>query len=208
MNFKNGKSKKLLGDSFELNLFATVALVFGIASVSKELIPIFFGEGYDACIFLTIIFTPVLFVKSLSIFICMQYLIPQKQERVYIIAAFSGAAINLIASALLIKPLGAVAGIFIAESAVCMIQFRCIRGQQPVGNYFSKNIFCFADGIVMLLIVRQVGHIPISGIVLLFLEIVTGAIVYIALCLICWKFNNQSIFHNEIGTILKRKLLL
>lgn len=77
------KTEKLLSKSTELSICMSCAVGFGIAAIARVFVPLFFGEGYEKCVNLLVLFVPVLFVKSLSNVINQQYLIPAKCDNQY-----------------------------------------------------------------------------------------------------------------------------
>ena len=81
-------ASKLFSISVEGIMIVSSAMAFGIASVSKEFTPIFFGNGFEQCILLIIILSPVLIIKGLSQTSRMQFLIPSHNERIFILKKF------------------------------------------------------------------------------------------------------------------------
>lgn len=74
-NNSDGNSvESMLEKSSEFMIFISIAVGFGIAAISNEFVPFFFGKGYEKCIQLMKWFVPVLFIKSLSNIVNQQYL--------------------------------------------------------------------------------------------------------------------------------------
>ena len=118
-------TKTMLRKSSELSIFLTSAVAFGLGAIANVFVPVFFGKGYDPCILMIEVFVPIILIKAMSDFIRQQYLIPSKNDRLYVIAVISGAAVNLVANYILIlkyNALGAVIGTFIAEAVVLLIE--------------------------------------------------------------------------------------
>lgn len=182
--FNNNQKKeayKLMEKSFEVNTFLGIAISFGIGAVSREFVPLFFGEGYEKCITLVLYFVPVLLVKIFSLYVRMQILIPMKRDRVYLYAVLGGVIVNLVTNAILIQRFastGAVIATFIAEFVVCVIQIIPIRKEFPFIRWFAKNIVYLLAGLSMIVTVRFVARINYSDIVLVIFEIVLGGCVY------------------------------
>lgn len=126
----------LLKKSSELTIFLASAIAFGIGSISNTFVPVFFGAGYEPCILMLEIFVPIIIIKALSDFIRQQYLIPSKQDKLYITAVFLGAVVNIICNYFLILrygALGAVFGVLITEALVLFIE---IVGCKNELNFF------------------------------------------------------------------------
>ena len=62
-------------------LMLAFPLMFGIVSVSRKFVPIFYGDGYDKVVDLLIIISPILVAIGLSNVIGTQYLLPTKQQK-------------------------------------------------------------------------------------------------------------------------------
>lgn len=105
-------------------------MTFGIVAIAKEFVPFFFGKGYEACILLTVVLSPVLVIKGLSNTARIQYLIPLKMEKVFTNSVIIGAIVNLICNCILIPKygaMGAVIGTLLAELVSCAWQFMYIE---------------------------------------------------------------------------------
>ena len=96
------EAKKLFLLSIELIVAVSSAMACGIFAISVEFTPLFFGSGYDECIRVIMMLSPILVIKGLSLVVRMQYLIPNQKEKIFIESVFWGAGINLIVNLLLI----------------------------------------------------------------------------------------------------------
>lgn len=211
--FNAGKRKEadqLLMVSLEGITFISVAFGVGIASVAEEFVPIFFGEGYTACIILTIVLSPVLIIKGISNTIRTQYLVPLNMENVFIKSVVSGALINLFFNLLLIPKLGAmgaVIGTLVAELVACILQFLAIRKMIYLKKYLMNVWVYVCVGILMFICVRVVGKVNIHRTMLkLCIECIIGAIVYLGICGIFWKKENNNMFQAVFKPIIKKFL--
>ena len=88
-------------------MFITVALSVGIISISREFVPIFFGNGYEHCIVLIKIIAITMILKAIADAIRTQYLIPNDREKDYSTAILVGATVNCILNLIMIKNYGA-----------------------------------------------------------------------------------------------------
>ena len=94
------EAKKLFLLSIELIVAVSSAMACGIFAISVEFTPLFFGSGYDECIRVIMMLSPILVIKGLSLVVRMQYLIPNQKEKIFIESVFWGAGINLIVNLL------------------------------------------------------------------------------------------------------------
>lgn len=178
-----------LRNSFKLNMAITYLLAFGIAGCAREFVPFFFGEGYDPCILLTIVFTPVLVIKSISMFYQMQYLVPTSREKVYISATFVGAGVNAVANYLLIPRLGAmgaVIGTMLAEFAVMLVQMVLTHREIPAAGWLLSTLPYGIMGCIMVVVMRLLARLPLGQLVVLGLEIAGGGCLFLIFCAIYW----------------------
>ena len=188
----------------------SAAIACGIAAVSNEFIPIFLGSGYDACIPITIVFTPILLIKGFAVIARTQYLIPMKMEKEFTKCVVIGAVVNLAMNFVLIPPcgaLGAAIATVIAELAACAMQFVSLRGRQlHLGRLFAKALLYCLMGLLMVGVVRLTALVPASPFVKLIVEIIVGAVFYGAVCLSWWaKTGNK--FYKILVEPVVRKLI-
>ena len=84
------EAKKLFLLSIELIVAVSSAMACGIFAISVEFTPLFFGSGYDECIRVIMMLSPILVIKGLSLVVRMQYLIPNQKEKIFIESVFWG----------------------------------------------------------------------------------------------------------------------
>lgn len=197
--------------SLQLVILVASAIGFGIMSISEEFVPIFFGKGYDECIFLLGIMAPILIIKGYALTVRQEFLIPKKLESKYIASVIFGSLVNLIANFLLIPNYGAIGaayGTIIAESCACIWQYIAIARQISLKNIILKTcryIFC---GIIMYIFVKNLGNqILTSKFSLLVLKILAGASIYTFSVLVCWKIFGDDVIGLSLDTVLKRRLI-
>lgn len=206
---KTDEIRSLLCISVDIFVWLACAMACGIAAISNEFVPVFFGAGYDACISLSIVLAGVMIFKTLSNVIRTQYLIPFNREKVYIGAVVAGAVINFIINFTLIYvcqmgAMGAVIGTIVAEG--CVSFFQCAASEQALHlrMTYLKVVPYIIAGVLMYVVVRIVASAALfaslNGFVQLFLEIMIGAAIYIILSLIYWVVSK-----NKILNAIKRK---
>ena len=182
----------------------SVAISLGIAGIAREFTPFFFGPGYEDCIVLIIVSSPVLIIKGISLTTRNQYFIPYKLESIFIKSVFLGATVNLLVNILLIPKhgaLGAVIGTLIAEFIACAYQLIKINDKLRLQEFFNRSVGYLLIGIVMIVIVRLVALLSCPIAIKLILEIIVGAIVYIAGCLIYWKKTKNDLYYLSVSCL-------
>lgn len=198
-NESSGQANELLRKSSELTIFLTCAVSFGIAAISKEFIPFFFGPGYEPCIDLMYWFLPVLVIKALGDVVRTQFLIPSKKDNLYTAAVISGALTNVLFNILLIPSfgaLGAVIGTLASELVVLVVQIFGCRKEVNFVGIFSRYYMYLLLGASMLIIVRLFAYVVVIplAIINVLCMIGIGAVSYLFLCSIMWVFKKDSIF--------------
>lgn len=204
------KTERLLCKSAELSICMSCAVGFGIAAIAREFVPLFFGDGYEKCVNLLVLFVPVLFVKSLSNIVNQQYLIPAKCDNQYTLAVTGGAIVNLICNGLLIPQLGSVGatlGTLMAELSVLTISAHCAKKEIHFFRMFSRYSYYLLFGMTMFIAVRFFDSRLDIGqpIIRLLLMIMIGGGVYSILCLTVWlKVKEKSVFGGIINSLSKK----
>lgn len=180
---KNEETKKYLQKSLLVSVFLSSSLAFGISGVSKEFVPLFYGSGFDKCSQLI----PILILSSIFIsfanVIRTQYLIPYKQDKIYIISVFMGAGVNIVVNTLLIphmQSVGAAIGTLIAEFTVCAYQCYCVRKDILVFQYARQALPLLLSGMLMYLVITSIS-LEYNVMITLFVKVVIGATIYLLL---------------------------
>lgn len=192
------KVKELLIKSSDLTMFLTCAVTFGIAAISKEFVPFFFGPGYEPCVVLMYLFLPVLVIKALGDVVRTQYLIPSKKDNVYTAAVTSGAITNVIFNALFIPLLGAkgaVLGTLAAEFVVLAVQVGgCLKEVNFVGIFAHQFHYLLAGTIMTIAVRLFANHVEFANVFAKIVVMVAiGAIAYLCQCMLIWFKKKDSI---------------
>lgn len=191
---KHEEVLKLLKTSLEMIVAVGMAMSVGIASISNEFVPFFFGSGFDKCIFLTYAFAPILLIKGIVSTVRMQYLIPYGRDREFLYSVCIGAVANLVLNLIFIPKyaaFGAVMGTLGAESIACIIQLYNIRKEFYLRSFISDLIVYVFLGIILCASVRSCALINVITPVKIIIEITIGAMVYGILTLVYWYYNRR-----------------
>ena len=202
------KGFSFLTKSFEIICFFTFAITFGIAGCKERFIPMFFGPGYERCITLTYYFVPVVIIQAISSFFRTQYLIPNHKDRLYVIATFTGAVINLFFNAFLIPKYGAIGatiGTLIAEATICGVQFFGSEKDTPLIKWLGTAFVYCVIGLIMLAVMQLLTFNEIENLFNILIQIFAGGIVYIFLVYMYWILSGKRIWAIEIvKSVLKK----
>ena len=119
------KAKAFFFDTLSGIIMLGVAMSFGIIAVSDVFIPLFLGDGYEPCILLIKIFSPIIIIKCISNAIRVHFLIPFHMEKIYIKSTCIGALLNVCLNFILIPRYGAIGAIiatFASETIILLVQ--------------------------------------------------------------------------------------
>lgn len=204
---QNKEANELLIISLEGVGLVSIAMACGIAAISNEFVPFFFGSGYEPCILLTVVLSPVLIIKGFTNTLRTQYLVPLKMEKYYISSVLSGAITNLGCNLLLIPrlgALGAVLGTLVAEFVACVIQFVIIRKNFDFKSCLKSCFVYLCAGLLMVVLVRAVSHISVNIILKILIEIVIGGIIFILVAGIFVYKSRRKVFEEIFSGILRK----
>lgn len=193
---KDDDSKKLFNNSINYILCLATAISFGIISISKEFVPLFFGNSYKSSINLTIGLAVSLLFVSFSNSLKLLYLIPKEKDKIYTNSVIYGTILNITLNYIFISKynaMGAVISTVFTELFVLIYQILKIKNDLNLHNIIKNLIIYIIFGIIMYSIVSLVATINMSLIYKTIVEILTGIIVYVTLCLIYFTKTKNKI---------------
>lgn len=187
--------RKTQDESIYFGLCLICAGMWGIATIAKEFVPMYFGTEYYPCIILAYFFCAIGIVKVISSHVRNSFLIPGEQDKVYIYSVICGVVANLFANYLLIKvyrlgALGATLGTLIAETVVMLAQILLMRGKEAKRHCvvgICKGTIYIAFGAVMFVSLYFIGNPTESNLWNMLIKVAIGATIYFAECVITWK---------------------
>lgn len=201
---------ELFGNCMEGIILVSSVMMFGIAAVAKEFVPLFFGSEFEPCVSLTIVMAPAMMLKAISATIRYQYLVPRKMDNVFIISVSLGALTNVIANYILIPELGALGAVYgtlIAEFVACVSQIVFMQKKINVMGAIFRAFPYMLMGLTMYAAVRIVAaRLDTNPLVMVLVEVFAGAAVFIALCLIYWSiFREKTVLDVFIKAVFPTK---
>lgn len=182
--------QKYMKDSFEIIWFISSALSFGIIAITNNLVPWFFGDGYEKVKSLLIIFAFILYPIGIASVIGTQYLVTIKKQKIYTISIIGGAVLNMLMNYFLIPryySIGAAISSVAAEVAVAIIQIVYVVffiKEITIKDIFSSLWQYVVAGGSMLFIVKNISLFMNSSFLSTVILILLGAIVYIIVLLL------------------------
>ena len=186
-NHKQQESTRLINKSILFAMFLSSSLCFGIMGVAREFVPVFYGQGFETCIYLFWVLLPSCLFLAFANVVRTQYVIPNQLDNIYVKSVFIGAVVNLIANLVLIKQyysVGVAVGTLLAEMSVCIYICFKIRKELDMLHLVSSAIPYIVSGILMFIVLINV-NIPIDNAILLIgVKILIGVITYFVVLLL------------------------
>ena len=153
--FASGDKEKIndyMKMSFKFVFFLAFPIMFGIVSISKDFVPIFFGEGYDKVAILINIISPILLLMGIANVVGTQYMLPTKRQKEYTISVVIGVVVNFILNYILILNYGAIGASIstvISQLVVDLVQAHFVRKEVNFKELLKLSYKYLLSGIVM-----------------------------------------------------------
>lgn len=202
--FASGNKEKMdqyLNRSLQGVSYVAIPMAVGLAAVSKEFVPWFFGKDFSAVSYLMIILTPILFFIAISNVLGIQYLLPSNRTNEFTVSVTVGAIINVILNFILIpkyKAIGTCVATVIAEFAVTLVQYLYLRNIIEMRSLLKGIVKQGAAAIIMFIIVRFIGSYSGAKVVTTIIQGTVGGIIYVLIL---------SLLNEEINLAIMRFLV-
>lgn len=185
----------LLSQSMDISMVLASICTFGLASVSVELVDVYYGVEFHSSGLIMLMLTPVIFFNGWANVLRMQYVIPRGLDSIYIKATLAGAVVNLIINFIFIPrygSVGAAIGTIIAQIVVTFVFTVYSIKELPLKSYLKNNIPFILIGIVMFIIVKLIQMLHTDSWVGLAIDIFVGGSFYIlASALVSKRYPNH-----------------
>ena len=202
------KQTKLINEymlkSYQFALLLGFPICFGLIGVSNNLVPWFYGAGFDKVAVLLKVSGFLVIAIGLSNITGLQYLVPTKQQNKLTKSVCVGASVNIILNTILIPKwysVGAAVASVIAEFSVTFVQFTYVKNQFDLKQIAKIVPRYFIASMVMMLVLRVEDIVLQSGIFNTILMVVSGAITYFVILFI---LKDKFVF--EALNIIKKKI--
>lgn len=181
------KQTKLINEymlkSYQFALLLGFPICFGLVGVSDNLVPWFYGDGFDKVSALLKVSGFLVIAIGLSNITGLQYLVPTKQQNKLTKSVCVGAFVNVILNAILIPKLysvGAAVASVVAEFSVTFVQFVYVKDQLDLKQVAKLVPRYFLASMMMLLLLKAEDMAFQPGIFNTMLMVISGATIYFA----------------------------
>lgn len=206
------KAEKVLRKSAMFEIFMSLALAFGLASISPEFVVLFLGKEYKESVALVMILACTIPLIGWNNFVRTQILIPLQKDRIYTCAVCAGAIVNFFLNLILINlysARGAAVATIFSYSVVLLIQTVPLFHSTKIKSYFKYIPFPLLTGGLMFLINRLIGNCMGISVATVVLQIVCGIVFFSSMSIMFLYFTDKSlvmVYFNKATRIFKRNI--
>lgn len=197
----NEKVKLYMYKGYRFVWFLGIPLCLGLIGISDNMVPWFFGPGYDEVKILLKVLSLLIIAIGMSNITGLQYMIPKKMQGEYTKTIFLGAFCNFVINLILIPKfyaMGAAIASVVAETVITIAQLVMIRKDLSIVHILKQSGHYLVAGVVMLIVLAIENKIFTASIINTLIMIVTGGIVYFLLLLIL----RDNFFKDNIDSVL------
>ena len=176
--------KKYLSKSFRFVFFLAFPMMFGLMSISHNLVPWFFGDGYNKVVPNIMVISPILVIIALSNIMGTQYLLPIGRQKEYTLSVVVGCIVNFSVNLLLIPKclsIGAAIATVIAESSVTGVQMYCIRKDFAFSKIIKDNIQYIISSFIMFVVTYLLARYLSPSVINTLLCCIIGCSIYLGI---------------------------
>lgn len=178
------KVKSYLSKSFRFVFFLSFPMMFGLMAVSCNIVPWFFGSGYEKVIPNMMVIAPIIVIIALSNIMGTQYLLPTGRQKEFTISVVTGCVVNFSLNILLIPrflSIGAAVATVIAETSVTGVQVFFTRKDFNFADIIGKNKHYVFSSLMMFIPTYLLARYLSPSIINTFICVVVDGVVYLGL---------------------------
>lgn len=204
---KDKEAARYMKSTSQFIFVISFALAFGLAGISNEFMPLLLGPGYDGSVVLTKVLCISLPIMGWNNLIRTQVLMPKEKDRVYTIAVWVGAIVNILLNFILINlfgPIGAAVATVIAYGIVGVFQTYPIRKEYSIMLYMKYIPVPLFSGLIMYIFIRVLSSVLNGGAISVVIESLSGAVIYIIINTIYLVRSNNEVMNKYLYKIKKK----
>ena len=173
--------KNSIYNSFKFVFFIGSPIMIGIAGISINFVPWFFGDGFEKVSILMIITSPIILLIGMSNVIGRQYLLPTNQDKKFTKSVIVGASVNVVLNFIMIPSIGSVGAVIstlISETCVTVTQIIFIRKELKISEVLKQTNSYIIISLIMGIVVYLLGNALPPSIITTMVQIIVGIIIY------------------------------
>lgn len=144
--------RRLMYRGYRFVWFLGVPLCLGLIAVASNLVPWFFGFGYDKVVNLLRILAFLVLAIGINNVTGMQYLIPTKRQNIFTFTVVFGACVNFVLNSIFIsiwQSIGAAIASVAAETSIAVIQLIIVRKELSPLKVIKEGAHYYIAGLIM-----------------------------------------------------------
>jgi len=179
--------KETIKKSMSFSMCFSIPICLGMIAIAKMFVPIYLGDGYDKCVTLMYILSPILVIISISNLLGTHYYTPFDMQRTSNKFLITGSIVNLILNLILIRmyaSIGAAIASIVAELVVTFLYVLNARKFVKPISFLITSIKYLIAGVLMFIPVFILNLKLDATIINLCLIIALGIFIYFITLLI------------------------
>ena len=202
--------KQTIKKSMCFSMCFSIPITLGMIAIAKTFVPIYLGDGYDKCVTLMYILSPLLFIISVSNLLGTHYYTPFDKQRTSNKFLITGSVVNLVCNSFLIYFYGSIGAAIASVIAEFVVTFLYVLNARKFVNplqFLIVSIKYLIAGICMFVPVFIINLKLESTVINLILEVGLGVIIYFVVLLILrdkFLINMIKSIFTKVFKIIKR----
>lgn len=179
--------RRLMYRGYRFVWFLGIPLCLGLIAVASNMVPWFFGSGYDKVVNLLRILALLVLAVGINNVTGMQYLIPTKKQNIFSLTVIFGACVNFVLNSILIslcQSIGAAIASVVAETSIAVIQLIIVRKELSPFKVIKEGVHYYIAGLIMFGIAFILGNALSPSIFHTGIIVIAGAVIYFAVLFI------------------------
>ena len=195
---------EIVNNSLLLAIIAIAPTVAGMMAVTRNIVPIFYGTGYEKCEYLFYILLPSTVFIGMANVLRTQVLIPYNRDKDYIISCIAGAVVNFLLNILLIQFFGAIgAAIATLATEIVVFTYQAIKTKDyahfgPIAKIILEIALISAIMGVLVFAIPDFSN----AVICLIVKIAAGICIFGLLLLICLQFNRNTMLIELVDNVI------
>ena len=189
-------------------LFMGVGICFGLISVARRFVPVFYGPGFDRVADMLIMMSPLTLIIGISNCLGSQYYTPSGRRGLSARFIVAGSCLNLCMNLLLIprmKGIGAIWGSLIAEILITVLYMIFCNGYLTVRILVTDGWKKLLAGVLMWAAIFFMDRFISSNFAALCIEVAAGGMLYILLLILLRdRFLMEFVFGRILGGVIRK----
>lgn len=198
------KMKSLFKKSLSIQLFFSIPISFGLASIADSMVPWFLGESFTGIEKVIRAISPLIIVIPIGMSLSRQILIPMGKSKIYNFSIILGSIVGIVSNILLL-PLFGLRGAIIsyvgAETLVCIYRIIKTRKILQININSREVLISVISSIIMstiiFILINRYAFQSIFGTI--FLILLGGIIYFLSMLLFKSKILKELLITYKIG---------